>query len=113
MKKHIIGFCFLIFVFSLSSAYALQCGDIITENTILTEDILNCHENGLIIGANNIVLDCDGHLIIGDGEINQTNPFYGIYMSEKKENIIKNCIVSKFYHGIYLYNATNKKNYPE
>ena len=43
-----------------------SCGDTITVDTTLTRDLVNCPNNGLIIGANNITLDLNGHVIDGD-----------------------------------------------
>ena len=45
---------------------SIKCGDTITQDTVLTNDIVNCSGYGLIIGADNITLDCNGHLIEGE-----------------------------------------------
>lgn len=42
------------------------CGDTITVDTKLTSNLVNCPNNGLIIGADNITLDLNGHVIDGD-----------------------------------------------
>jgi parallel beta-helix repeat protein len=44
-----------------------SCGDTITVNTKLVKDLVNCPNNGLVIGADNITLDLNGHVIDGDG----------------------------------------------
>jgi large repetitive protein len=44
-----------------------SCGDTITVNTKLVRDLVNCPNNGVVIGANNITLDLNGHVIDGDG----------------------------------------------
>src|SRR5690242_13975220 len=51
----------------LAQASALHCGDVITVNTRLSSDLVNCPDNGLVIGADNITLDLNGHVIDGDG----------------------------------------------
>src|SRR5919201_3818291 len=43
-----------------------SCGDTITVNTKLVSDLVNCPNNGLVIGADNITLDLNGHVIDGD-----------------------------------------------
>jgi parallel beta-helix repeat protein len=43
-----------------------SCGDTITVTTKLVEDLVNCPNNGIVIGADNITLDLNGHLIDGD-----------------------------------------------
>lgn len=43
-----------------------SCGATITVNTKLTSDLVNCPNNGLVIGADDITLDLNGHVIDGD-----------------------------------------------
>jgi len=45
----------------------LRCGDTITTDTTLDSDLVNCPNNGIVIGASNITLDLNGHTIDGDG----------------------------------------------
>jgi large repetitive protein len=45
----------------------VSCGETITTDTTLDSDLVNCPNNGIIIGANNIILDLNGHTIDGDG----------------------------------------------
>jgi large repetitive protein len=47
----------------------VSCGDTITADTTLDRDLVNCPVNGLVIGANHITLDLNGHTIDGDGAI--------------------------------------------
>jgi parallel beta-helix repeat protein len=44
----------------------VTCGDVITSNTLLTQD-LTCTADGLRIGADGVTLDCAGHTIRGPG----------------------------------------------
>ena len=44
----------------------VRCGATITTNITLHHDLVNCPSNGLLIGANNITLDLNGHSIDGD-----------------------------------------------
>ncbi|HEV2810870.1 MAG TPA: hypothetical protein VGV93_10810, partial [Acidimicrobiales bacterium] len=43
----------------------LNCGDVITQTTTLTADVGPCPGNGIIIGADNIMLNLNGHTISG------------------------------------------------
>jgi parallel beta helix pectate lyase-like protein len=43
-----------------------SCGDTITVDTKLAKDLVNCPNNGIVIGADNITLDLNGHVIDGD-----------------------------------------------
>jgi parallel beta-helix repeat protein len=44
----------------------VSCGDTITTDTTLDSDLVNCPNNGIEIGADNITLDLNGHTIDGD-----------------------------------------------
>jgi hypothetical protein len=44
----------------------VRCGDTITTDTTLDSDLVNCPNNGIVIGADNITLDLNGHIIDGD-----------------------------------------------
>ena len=44
----------------------LSCGDTITVDTTLDSDLLDCPNNGIVIGADDITLDLNGHTIDGD-----------------------------------------------
>jgi hypothetical protein len=44
----------------------VSCGDTIVADTILDRDVVDCPNNGIVIGADGITLDLNGHLIDGD-----------------------------------------------
>jgi len=46
-----------------------KCGDTITASTTLHKDLVGCTNNGIVIGADGITLDLNGHLIGGDGTL--------------------------------------------
>jgi len=48
-------------------AKQLSCGDTITADTTLHKDLVNCPNNGIIIGADDVTLDLNYHRIDGDG----------------------------------------------
>jgi parallel beta-helix repeat protein len=45
----------------------VDCGEIITEDTTLDSDLVDCPGDGIRIGADNLTLDLNGHTIDGDG----------------------------------------------
>ena len=51
-----------------ASADHVSCGDTITVDTKLDADLVDCPNNGIVIGANGVTLDLNGHTIDGDGE---------------------------------------------
>lgn len=82
-----------------SAASDVNCGDIVTQNTTLTHDLTGCTDGGLIIGANNVVLDLGGYTISavagpGDGKGVDTNGFSNVK--------IKNGTISNFDAGILI-----------
>ena len=43
------------------------CGAVITTDTMLDSDLVDCANNGIVIGADGVTLDLNGHRIDGDG----------------------------------------------
>src|SRR3954453_20111649 len=60
-----------------AAARTLRCGDVITVDTTLDGDLLDCPDEGLLIGADDITLDLDGHTVDGDGISPETCPVQG------------------------------------
>jgi len=61
--------------------------------------------NGIILGADDITLDCNGMSIVG----NNTAGEYGIYVLNDDNVTIKNCNVYEFKRNIYLIGSNNSK----
>jgi len=47
----------------------VSCGVTITADTRLGADLVNCPNNGIVIGADDITLDLNGHTVAGDGSL--------------------------------------------
>jgi parallel beta-helix repeat protein len=58
---------FLAFGADQARASHVTCGDTISIDTKLDSDLTNCPGNGIVIGADDIELDLNGHTIDGDG----------------------------------------------
>jgi large repetitive protein len=58
---------FLAFGPDQAHASHVGCGDTITRDTRLGNDLVNCPDNGIVIGADDITLDLNGHTVDGDG----------------------------------------------
>jgi parallel beta-helix repeat protein len=50
-----------------ATAGQLGCGDTITADLTLHHSLVNCPNNGIVIGANGVTLNLNGHRIDGDG----------------------------------------------
>src|ERR1700754_1267746 len=76
-----------------------DCGAVIVKTTTLRSDLKNCSGNGLMIGADNLMLDLGGHTIDGTG----THTNAGILLLfEHHGVIIKRGIVTGFETGVGL-----------
>ena len=62
----IVGWCLAV---GAGPAFAshVSCGDIITADTTLDSDLVNCPNHGIVIAADGVTLDLNGHLVDGDG----------------------------------------------
>ncbi|MBI5388812.1 right-handed parallel beta-helix repeat-containing protein, partial [Candidatus Woesearchaeota archaeon] len=79
-----------------TTVQTIQCDSTIYQNTILSQDLI-CAGNGLgITTADNIILDCNGHSLRGNGTGT------GITITSRNNVTIKNCSISSFQVGIPL-----------
>ena len=62
----LVGWCLAV---GADPAFAnhVSCGDRITADTTLDTDLVNCPNHGIVIAADGITLDLNGHLVDGDG----------------------------------------------
>ena len=91
--------CFLfLIVIPVESKAQINCGDTISQDIVLTED-LACPEGSgpaIVIDASNITLDLGGHTISGH------TPGVGIFVFQQEGIIIKNGVVDGFSDGIFI-----------
>jgi hypothetical protein len=71
-------------------------GQTVTQSIVLSQDIYATGQTAIVLGADNIVLDCAGHTLSGDGTGN------GIESIDRKGVTITNCLIENFEKGIYL-----------
>src|SRR2546427_5645721 len=93
---------------ALSAGQALashvSCGATITTDTKLDSDLTNCSGDGIVIGADNISLNLDGHTIEGTGGGT------GIDDSAGRDGVtIENGSVEGFEQGIVLVGASDNR----
>jgi large repetitive protein len=75
---------------------AMTCGQIIERSTLVTNDLINCPGDGLVIGAAAIILDLGGHTVDGVGLGT------GIRNDGHRSVTIRNGSVSEFDYGVQL-----------
>jgi parallel beta-helix repeat protein len=109
--KLMIGICavcagFLAGGVGVAAAAPVSCGEVITTNTKLQADLVDCPGDGVVIGSDNITLDLGGHTIDGLGS---AAPFGsdGIDNTGGYDNVvIKNGTVTEFQQGVALVGTT-------
>ena len=87
---------------SQALATHVQCGDVITQDTTLDSDLVNCPGDGVVIGAGGITLDLGGHTIdgtgVGDGQT-------GVYDEGHDGVTVEGGRIQEFYSAVYLDDA--------
>ncbi|MBT4651429.1 hypothetical protein HOC13_02800, partial [Candidatus Woesearchaeota archaeon] len=86
---------------------AADCQTTVTESSTLTGDVGPClSKHGLVLGGNDIEIDCNGYRIIGNYDANR----YGVYNDGYPNITIKNCNLSDFQIGILFDGSTTAIN---
>jgi parallel beta-helix repeat protein len=80
----------------------LSCGDNITANVILSQNIGPCTGDGLFIGHSGITLNCAGYTISGIGNS------AGIALIGRTKVTVEGCNVKGFQNGFWLTGSSNK-----
>ena len=86
-----------------ATAAHISCGQTITQNTVLDADIGPCPNNlahGIVIGADNITLDLNGHTISGTS--NLINDGAGVYVFRRTGVTVKNGTIRNFDCGVAI-----------
>lgn len=55
----------------------VHCGDVLTQDTTLDSDLVGCAGDGLVVGADGITVNLNGHLVEGTGPGNGSDVIYG------------------------------------
>ena len=102
MPRALLIFCLGALALTLGASEArathVSCGDVITADTTLDSDLVNCPGDGLFIGADNVTLDLDGHTI--DGTLAPGG--YGVYVEEHQGVRIQNGAMQDFVASVFL-----------
>jgi large repetitive protein len=91
----------------------VSCGDIITSDTRLDSNLTNCPANGIVIGADGITLDLNGHTIDGDGVLG-CDEFYacdfGVDNTAGHDGVtIKNGSIREFATAVFVLDASDNR----
>jgi parallel beta-helix repeat protein len=97
-----------------SSASHVSCGDTITADTTLDSDLTGCPSNGIVIGADDITLDLNGHAVAGNGRPVRRCPRrevcdVGVVNDGHDGITVRNGSVSGFASGVFVGRARNNR----
>ncbi len=90
-----------------ASAGTVSCGEKITADTTLQNDLVDCPNRGIVIGADGIRLDLNGHTVDGDGTPFASCPEngscdIGIFSNHDDRVVIKGGSVTEFDAGVIV-----------
>lgn len=83
-----------------AGAAVLACGQVITQSTVLENDVGPCPANGangIVVGASNITLDLNGHTVFGTQARGEGA---GVYMLNRTGVTVRNGTVRDFDGGV-------------
>jgi parallel beta-helix repeat protein len=96
-----------------ASGEPVRCGDTITRDTKLKNDLRNCPDNGIVIGAGDITLDLNGHTIDGDGVVGCTELYacdFGVDNTAGHHGVtIKNGSIREFATAVVVLGADHNR----
>jgi hypothetical protein len=91
-------------------AQALGCGAVVTQDTTLTGDLLDCPGNGLVVGADGITIDLNGHTISGQIISGGSPDQVGIENRGHDDVTIRNGTITGFLRGgVHLVRADRNR----
>ena len=103
--------CSLTIGVSQASAGQVSCGATITADTKLNHNLVNCPNVGILVGADNVTLDLNGHTVDGDGtpssgcDPNTDFCDIGIAFEGRRGVTVKHGTVRDFEAGVVTFEA--------
>src|ERR1700704_682336 len=91
---------------SSASAGAVTCGQTITQDTTVDNDLSNCPGDGLVVGADNITLDLNGHTVSGPGATPTSSA--GVRVTGRSGVTVRNGTVAQFDREVSVQGSANR-----
>src|SRR3954447_6571613 len=92
----------------------VHCDQTLTQSVKLANSLSNCPNNGLVVGANNVTVDLNGHTIDGDGQQVTECPFPGPACDAGVQNTggykgvtIEGGKLREFSYGVYVFGGAS------
>lgn len=95
-----------------ASAGHVVCGQVLTQSTVLDSDVGPCPEDGLVIGADGITLDLNGHRVFGlptPEDVPSLSQGVGIRLQDRTSVQVKNGTVTDFSAGVAILGGSGNK----
>lgn len=89
-----------------AAAAPLGCGDVVTARTTLTADIGPCAHGGLVVGADKITLNLNGHRIFGTADNLQDG--VGVQISGRRSVTVENGRITDFEAGVSIEDGASR-----
>jgi parallel beta-helix repeat protein len=93
----------------------VHCDQTLTQSVKLANDLSNCPNNGLVVGADNVTVDLNGHTIDGDGQQVTECPFPGPACDAGVQNTggykgvtIEGGKLREFSYGVYVFGGASR-----
>jgi len=93
-----------------ASASQPSCGGIVTADTKLNRDLLDCSGDGIVIGADNITLDLHRHTVDGASTAGAEGPDVGIRNDGHDGVTIKGGTVQELDFGLFFFNGLSENS---
>jgi parallel beta-helix repeat protein len=97
-----------------AKAVQVSCGETITADTTLDSDLVDCPNNGIVIGADRITLDLNGHTVDGNGKLIKKCPKnepcdLGLVNDGHDGVTVRNGSVREFATGVFVGRARQNR----
>ena len=96
----LVGLVAFVGLAGVSAAHTRGCGDVITADEELHNDIGPCHGDGLVVRGSDITVDLNGHTIFGEGGLVVEHQAAGVRILGQSDVTITNGTIRDFYHGV-------------
>jgi parallel beta-helix repeat protein len=82
-----------------AAAATLSCGQVVTQSVTLTADVGPCPNNGIVAGANHIVIDLNGFRVFGTANVNDGA---GVLVSGRQGVTVQRGTITNFDAGVAI-----------
>jgi Right handed beta helix region len=93
----------------VATAHTRECGDVITADEELHNDIGPCHGDGLIVMGSNITVNLNGHQIFGEGGLVVEHQAAGVRVLGQRNVVVTNGTLRNFYHGVRVTQGSHNR----